>query len=570
MNAKLVSLALLSVSLGACAHPPVAQSVSPVVGTEPALALPTPREGLTAPIMYQFLLGEIAGQRGELKLSAEAYTDLAARTRDARVARRATEISLYARQPQRALQNARLWQELEPASPKALQTLSSLLIGAGRLADAKTYLEAWIKSGKGSEIFLQLHGLLARQKDKQAVADLVSDLAAGYPAQPEAKFAVAQAVWQAGQGQKAVAALDEALRLKPDWESAALLKADVLHQTESEPAALAFLAEFLRAHPEAREVRLVYAKQLARAGRYAESRAAFEFLAKEMPGNPDTYFALGLLALQSNDLDNAHASFTKALELGHADQGSVRYYLGQLAEARNRLDEALTWYQSVGGGQQELEAQLHAAVVMGKLGRIDAARAALSKIKPGNDAERVQVVQTEAQILRETKDYAAVFAVLSKALETSPDSLELLYDRAMVGEKLNRLDVLERDLRRIIQLKPDYAHAYNALGYTLADRTDRIKEAIALLDQALKLSPDDPFILDSMGWALFKAKRLPEAVDYLRRAFGAKPDPEIAAHFGEALWAKGDKDEARRVWQGSLQSHPDNETLREVVTRLTP
>ncbi len=569
MNVKFVSLVLLGVSLGACAHPPVSQPVS-LVSTDSVVALPPPREGLTAQIMYQFLLGEIAGQRGELKLSAEAYSDLAVRTRDARVARRATEISLYARQPQRALQNARLWQELEPTSPKALQTLSSLLIGAGRLTEAKGYLAAWIKSGQGSEIFMQLHGLLARQKDRQAVADLVSDLAAAYPAQPEARFAVAQAAWQAGQGQQAVAALDDALRLKPDWDSAALLKAEVLHQKESEQAALAYLAEFLGAHPDAREVRLVYAKQLARAGRYAESRAAFEYLAKEVPSNPDTYFALGLLALQSNDLDNAQSSFTKALDLGYADQGSARYYLGQLTEAKNRLEEALTWYQSVDGGQHELAASLRAAVVMGKLGRVDEARAALGKIKPDNEGERIQVVQTEAQILREAKNFTAVFDVLSKALEASPDSLELRYDRAMVGEKLNRLDILEQDLRHIIKLKPDYAHAYNALGYTLADRTERIKEAIALLDQALKLSPDDPFIQDSMGWALFKAKRLAESVDYLRRAFSAKPDPEIAAHLGEALWAKGERDEARRIWQGSLQSHPDNETLREVVTRLTP
>jgi tetratricopeptide (TPR) repeat protein len=151
-----------------------------------------------------------------------------------------------------------------------------------------------------------------------------------------------------------------------------------------------------------------------------------------------------------------------------------------------------------------------------------------------------------------------------------PDSPELLYDRAMAAEKVNRLDTLEKDLRRLIQLKPDYAHAYNALGYTLADRTTRIPEAIELLEKALKLEPDDPFILDSMGWALFKAKRFGEAADYLRRAYGAKPDPEIAAHFGEALWMKGDKEEARRVWKNGLQIHPDNESLRDVASRLMP
>ncbi len=568
MNAKPLSLILLTVSLSACAQPSVVTQQGEGVGV--VVTAQPPNEGLTPQIMYQILLGEIAGQRGELRLSAEAYTNLAGRVHDPRVARRATEISLYARQPQQALQNAQIWLKLEPNSSKALQTVSSLLISMGRLNEAKAPLDAWIKAGKDSEVFLQMHGLLARQKDKQAVADLVNDLAAGYPALPEARFAAAEADWQAGQGTKALAALDDALRLKPDWEPAALLKAQVLHQTEGEPAALSFLAAYLRDHPDARDVRIAYAKQLARAGRFADSRAAFEELARETPDNPETYFALGLLALQTNDLDNAQASFKKALDLGYRDPGNARYYLGQLAEARGQLNEALTWYKSVEDGRQQLEARLRAAVVMGKLGQVEDGLAWLDKTATESDAESVQVVQTKAQILREAKDYQGVYAVLNKALVAAPDSLELLYDHAMAAEKLNRLDVLERDLRRAIKLKPDYAHAYNALGYTLADRTDRLKEAIALLDKALQLLPDDPFIQDSMGWAMFKAKRYGEAVDYLRRAYSARPDPEIAAHLGEALWVKGERDEARRVWQGSLRSNPDNESLREVLTRLTP
>jgi len=211
--------------------------------------------------------------------------------------------------------------------------------------------------------------------------------------------------------------------------------------------------------------------------------------------------------------------------------------------------------------------------MLSRLGRVQEARDWLAALPVVDDAERIQVVQAEALLLRDAKDYRAVFEVLSRALEKMPDAPDLLYDRAMAAEKLDRLDVLEQDLRRLIKLKPDHAHAYNALGYTLADRTNRLTEAVALLSQALKLSPEDPFILDSMGWALFKLKRMPEAVDHLRRAFTAKPDPEIAAHLGEALWVrndKGDRDEARRVWQGSLKVHPDNESLREVVSRLMP
>jgi len=564
-------LTLLVVSLSACAQSPV---LPPVLPATQAIPLPPARQELTAQVLYQFLLGEIAGQRGELKLSAEAYADLAARTRDARIAKRATEVALYARLTPLALKNARLWQELEPTSPKALQTLSSLLVGSGRLAEARPYLQAWIQTGqsagKGGEVFVQLHGLLARQKDKQMVFDLIADLATSYPSVPEARFAVAQAAWHAGKGAKTLAELDEAMRLKPGWAAAPLFKAQVLQQMQGIDAALAFFRDYLAAAPAEREVRLAYARQLARAARFGESRAQFELMAQAMPDNPENYLAIGLIAMQTNDLDSAEASLTKALELRHPDEGSVRFHLGQLAEARGRPEQALTWYQSVTQGRQQLDAQLRAAVVMGKQGRTAQALEWLANLAPADEAERIQIVQTEAQILRDARNYEGVVAVLSKALEKMPDSAELLYDRAMAAEKVNRLDMMETDLRRLIKLKPDYAHAYNALGYTLADRTPRIKEAIELLEKALKLEPDDPFILDSMGWALFKAKRYGDAVDYLRRAHAAKPDPEIAAHLGEALWMKSEKDEARRIWKGSLQVHPDNESLRETTSRLMP
>lgn len=568
---KPACLALLAVSLSACAQSP---ALSPVLPVTEAVPLPPTRQALTSQILYQFLLGEIASQRGELKLSAEAYADLATRTRDARIAKRATEVALYARLSQLALKSALLWQELEPTSPKALQTLSSLLVGSGRLAEARPYLQAWVDTGKGAgkggEMFMQLHGLLARQKDKQAIFDLTADLAAGYPGVPEARFAVAQAAWHAGKGAKALAELDETMRLKPGWASAPLFKAQVLQQTQGEAAALAFFKEYLAAAPGEREVRLAYAKQLARSGRFGESRTQFELMAQEMPDNPENHLAIGLIAMQTNDLDSAEASFTKALALRHPDEGSVRFHLGQLAEARGRPEQALTWYQSVTKGRQQLDAQLRAAVVMGKQGRTAQALDWLANLVPADEAERVQVAQTEAQIMREARNYEGVVAALSKALEKMPDSPELLYDRAMAAEKVNRLDMLEADLRRLIKLKPDYAHAYNALGYTLADRTPRIKEALELLEKALKLEPEDPFIMDSMGWALLKTKRYGEAVDYLRRAYAAKPDPEIAAHLGEALWLKGEKEEAQRIWKGSLQSHPDNESLRETTSRLMP
>lgn len=559
---------LVAISLSACAESPVLVRPEPV-----PVASRAGDDGLTSQVLYQILLGEIASQRGELRLSAEAYADLAAKTRDARVTQRAVELARYARQPALALRNARLWRQLEPDSVPAIQTLVTLLLANDQVKEARPHMEAWIQSGPSAAVFSQMHALFMRQKDKQAALDLVADLAASYPALPEAHFAVAQVALPAGQMQRALGALDEALRLRPNWEAAALLKAQTLMQKENEQAAQAFLEAYLKAYPAAREVRLAYAKQLARSGRFVESRNEFERLAREMPDSPDAHFTLGLVAMQTNDLASARAALYKALELGHPESDSVRYYLGQVDEAEKRFEAAMNWYRQVEDGRHGFDARLRVAAMLSRLGQVREARDWLAVMAVEDDAQRIQVVQTEALILRDAKDYPGVFEVLSRALEKTPDAQELLYDRAMVAEKLDRLDVLEQDLRRLIKLKPDHAHAYNALGYTLADRTTRLDEAIGLLNQALKLAPDDPFILDSMGWALFKLKRLPEAVEHLRRAYNSKSDPEIAAHLGEALWVKngkGDRDEARRIWQGSLEDYPDNEYLRGVVSRMIP
>ena len=575
MNRNLLSLAPLLISLSACAQSPIVVDMPPIsVDTPPLTVAANPQgTGLTSQVLYEILLGEIAGQRGELRLSAEAYADLAARTRDPRIAQRAIELAQYAHQPALALRNAELWRELDPKSVKAMQTLASLLLANGRVKEARPHLEAWLKAGNSAEVFTQMHALFARQKDKQAVLDLVADLAAAYPALPEARFTIAQVAVQAGQLPRALTALDDALRLRPQWDKAVLFKSQVLEKLEGEGAAQTSLADFLKANPDAREVRLAYAKQLARAAHFAESRVEFERLARDAPDNPEAQFTLGLIAMQTNDLASARLSFLKALDLGHPDPDSVRFYLGQLAEADSHFEEALKWYRQVNDGRHQFDAQLRVAVMLSRLDRVKEARDWLAGLAVTDDADRAQVVQTEAMILRDAKDDQGVFDVLSRGLEKMPDAPELLYDRAMAAEKLDRLDVLEQDLRHLIKLKPDYAHAYNALGYTLADRTNRLPEAVELLTQALKLAPDDPYILDSMGWALFKLKRLPEAVDDLRRANNSKPDPEIAAHLGEVLWVrneKGDRDEARRVWQGSLKAYPDNESLREVMSRLKP
>ena len=233
------------------------------------------------------------------------------------------------------------------------------------------------------------------------------------------------------------------------------------------------------------------------------------------------------------------------------------------------FSSSLRWYSSVNGGDQYVPARARYAGILAKQGKMDDARKYLQDAGR-NGAERVQFTQAEAQLLRDANDFRAAFDVLGQAVAKNPNSAELLYDQAMAAEKVDRMDVLESNLRKVIQMKPDYAHAYNALGYTFADRNTRLNEAYTLVEQALKLAPDDPFIMDSMGWVLFRMNQNDAAVTFLQRAFEIRPDAEIAAHLGEVLWAMGRQDEAKKVWATALKDNPANELLSATVKKFSP
>jgi tetratricopeptide (TPR) repeat protein len=278
--------------------------------------------------------------------------------------------------------------------------------------------------------------------------------------------------------------------------------------------------------------------------------------------------AVALLAIQARDYDAAETQLKRALEIGYQDADAVRIYLGQVSEERRRFDEALEWYGSVGRGGHYIDAQVRYAGVIAKQGRLADARRHLQQVSPQNNQQRVRLAQAEAQLLRDAGEYRQAFDFLGQMLEKLPDTPDLLYDHAMAAEKVNRLDVLEANLRQLIRLQPSHAHAYNALGYTLADRNERLPEARELIEKALELAPDDPFIMDSMGWVLYRLGRHREALDYLQRAFELRPDPEIAAHLGEVLWANGQREQAQKVWNGMLDEHPQNEVLLNAVKRF--
>lgn len=539
-----------------------------VFGTKSLPRTDLPDRNLDSDLLYKFLLAEIASQRGNYQIAAQAYLEMAKTTRDPRIARRATEVALYGRYTDIAVEAAKLWLATEKDSTAARQTLVAVLVNSNDLQAAKPLLQQML-AADGDNIgqsLAQLYPLLAKHADKTAVLALVQELTKPYRERPEGHLAVAEASLAANKYDAALAEIREAMRLRPDWEIGALFQAQLLNR-ESRAKALDYLRTFLGANSKAQEVRLGYARQLINDKKFPEARLEFQRLLDDNPQNGDIAVTVALLSVQMNDLDVAEVQLKRVLDMDYKDPDAVRFHLGQVNEERKRYDEAAKWYLSVEEGEQFVLAHARYAFMLAKQEKLAEARAHLQNIVPQNDAQRVQILQSEAQLMREAKDYKESFDILRKALDVQPDQPELLYDVALAAEKIDRIDLVEVNLRRLIVLKPDHAQAYNALGYTLADRTDRLTEARDYIEKALKLSPEDPFILDSMGWVEYRLGHLAQGLHYLERAFQQRPDPEIAAHLGEVLWAKGDKPGAEKVWRDALRDNPENDELQKVIKK---
>ena len=570
-------LALALIALGPLAAAQTAPETAAPQTTAPDSA-PADSAELSAEIMYKILVGDIALQRGEPALAARAYFEAAREAQDATLARRATEIALFARQRAMAVDAAQLWQQLDPSSDRARQMVT-MLGQPGASGDLKGDLERLLADAAASgktlgDAFLQLNRALSAQPDKVAVYQLVTDLAKPYPGVPEAQLAVAVAGYNTGLTDIEIVAastraVDRALELRPGWERGVLVKADILAKGSS-ASAIDYLKAFLVEVPSSRAAASALAQLYIEQERYPDARAVFQRQLDAEPSDRELEYAVAALSLQMRDYGNAERLFDELKKVGFGEPGAVAFYLGEIAEETHRYDEAIARYREVTVGDRAWLAKLRIASVMGKQGHVASARQYLNTLEPDGRDQEIELKQAEAQLLEDAGDYKGAYAVLNEALADEPDSADLLYDAAMVAEKLDRLDEVEARLKRVIELKPDNAQALNALGYTLVDRTPRAVEGLKLIEQAHALAPSDPFILDSMGWAHFRLGNLSESEKFLRRALAERPDPEIAAHLGEVLWAKGERANAQQVWQSQLKETPDNPVLLDTVHRLAP
>jgi tetratricopeptide (TPR) repeat protein len=376
----------------------------------------------------------------------------------------------------------------------------------------------------------------------------------------------AQVAAGAGDTDRARSEIDLTLEMRPTWELAALFKSELLSKGTAQ---LDFLKTYLAVNPDAQDVRLGYARALVSEKRYEASRAEFRRLLLAKPNNPDILYAVGILSLQVNDAAEAEQQLKRFVEIGRGDLDPARFYLGQIADQSGRPDDALHWYDLVATGEHAMPAKVRAAQILLRQGKLDEARERLAAARANTPGE-ISLVVAEAQLLRDAGRHADAFAFLAQALELQPDQPDILYETALAAEKLGYVDVLERHLRRLIVIKPDLAQAYNALGYSFADRNTRLEEAAQLIDKALSLEPDDPFILDSKGWLLFRQGNLATALETLQKAHAKKPDPEIAAHIGEVLWVLGRPNEALTIWHEATKAHPTNEVLATTIKRFVP
>lgn len=561
LYAALLSAALI---LPSCASPSRTKIESTVAANPTADEV---EQGeLSAEFVYKYLIAEVAGQRGDFATSGSIFYDLAKETGDARLAERAARTAAFGQIGNLAIPAVKLWSTLDPASTEAQQAMVEMLISTGQLNDAEPYLAKLLSNPETrANGFLYLNSLLGRSPDKANVLKLIQTLAKPYPSVPEAHFAVAQAAWGASQDLVALEALNKAQTLKPDWSIAALLRGQVLFN-QSPQAAIDYYQTYLATHPETTEVRVNLAKLLVNQKQFAAAKTQFPLILQHAENSqaknlPEITTVVGLLAYQSGDYAAAETYFQQAIKAGFKDPEQIYIYLAQVAEKQEHQQVAINWYNKVAPGPRYLEAQLNLANLIARTQNVDAAIEKLDALEDLTTEQQIIVIQTEAAMLARAKRNQDSFDLLEKAVKNLPSTPELVYDYALAAERVKKLDLMESELRKVIAAKPDFAAAYNALGYSFADRNIKLDEAQKLIEKALSISPNDHYMLDSLGWVHYRKGNLDKAITYLQQAYNMNPDPEIAAHLGEVLWQKGQHEEAKKIWRDALIAHPDNEVL---------
>lgn len=550
----------------------------PTVQAEPApLAKST---GTPPQVVFGVVLAEVALARDKPQVAMAAYADLALKYNDPDIFRRTLEVAIANRQPELVLETAHLWVQRDPDSADALGALSATLILLGRFDEAQPvearYLAA-LTPPERAKALLNLPRQFSPQADAKAARQLVIAVTTPYLPAPEALLAQAFMAQRAGDETTALAQVKQVRRQQPDSEPAVLLNAEIVGR-DNPSAAFSVLADFLGQYPNAVTIRAVYAQQLLNAGRQAEAQAELARILAQKDLPPETLFATAAIALQAQLPDVAIAALNRLLTVESVDFSLVDYNLGLAYELQAEQDraqhndpaaviastEAIAHYLQVQRGDFFVPAHLRAANLMAMRGELGQARNLLQHTRASGPTARTDLVLGEATLLKTYGDKSEALKLLSGAVAKHPDNVVLRYELGMLAEELGKTELFERSMREVIRRAPNYAQAYNALGFTYADQNVNLKEARTLLDKALSLAPNDPFILDSMGWLCYREKDLEDALSYLNRAAAILSDPEVIRHQVIVLQALGRDDEALQLWQAGMQKFPDNAPLKQL------
>ena len=592
LRTSLLALALLCHSAWAATDKPAPRSATPAASAAEAKP-PVRNSEMDAQLFYQVLIAEIQANAGDPGSAYQLYLDAARRHKNGQLFQRAVEVALRARAGEQALTAAKAWRQALPQSRPAAEFTSQILIALGRTAELAPALRSLIQltpAPQQPQVIANLPRSLSRLSDKEAAARIIDEATAPWRSRPleqaEAWAASSEGWLRAAKLDKAREGLDRAIALQPDLPVAGLLAIDLMKQA---PDTEAIVRKQLQRADASPVVRLAYARQLALLQRYSEAEPQLETLVREQPDQMGHWLLLAAIRLELKKLDQAEAALQPVLARAPSTQGRApdapatdankaaalnpdleQAYLlmAQAADLRGKTQDALDWMERADPRREKLLTQSQRARLLIRQGRIPEARAIIRAIPEAEPRDAVLKFQAEAQILRDARQWQEAYEVLREATQRFPEESDLLYDRAMMAERLRRYDEMERLLKTVIQLAPDSPNAYNALGYTLADRGVRLDEARTLIERALTLRPGDPFITDSLGWLEFRLGRIDEALRLLNQAWTTRPDAEIAAHLGEVLWTQGQTERARDIWRQGLQLDRDNETLIEVLKRF--
>lgn len=537
---------------------------------------------LDAPLFYQLLISELNARGGDAASAYSLMLDAARKTKSAALFQRAVEIALQARSGASALQAAQAWKQTLPESKEANSFLFQILIGLNRIGDTLEPLIQELASTPqiSRQAFIaSIPQYYARTSDKRLAALTVEKALSKnllIPSEASVSWtSIGRMRFEAEEFDSAITAIRKAQAADSNAEGPVLLSLLLMRANVTEAEAV--ILQHLDKHPTPK-IRMDYTRVLLSAQRFSEARAQLQIMTSQYADFPDAWLIQGVLQIQDNDLNAAETSLKHYLSLIQTDQkvnseasrGTTQAYLSlaQIAEQRKDYSSADAWLSRIGNREDILSAQLRRAVLLTKQGNVDGALELIRNQRAGSEADSRLKTTAEVQILREDKQYAAAYQVLKDAIDRNPLDWDLVYDMAMVAEKMGNTAEMERLLRSIITAQPDYHHAYNALGYSLADRGIQLPEAKQLILKALEYAKDDPFIMDSLGWVEFRSGNLEEALRLMKTAFLSKPDAEIAAHLGEVLWAMDKQQDAIDIWKKGSLLNPENQTLIETLKRL--